>query len=107
MSMVNSLLVAIIVMSIVFSCLIVLSFLLKVQSFVFGFIDNNKKNQNIKKKLRVTLIHSENNIEVSNGELNLIGVDEKTTAMIMAILSDELKISLNELQFKSIKLINS
>jgi len=49
----------------------------------------------------------EKKIEKSTGELTLIGVDEKTTAMIMAILSDELKVPLCELQFKYIKLINS
>ena len=100
MSVANSILVALIVMSIVFVCLIALSFLIKLQSFIFSFIDNNKKNQGIKKEVP-------NNVEVSTGELILTGVDEKTTALIMAIVSDELEIPLCELQFKSIKLINS
>ena len=106
MSIANSLLVALILMSVVFSCLVALSFLLKAQAFVFSFIDNNKKNQKNKEEVARDIDSSENNIEVSTGELKLIGVDEKTTAIIMAILSDELKISLCELQFKSIKLIN-
>ncbi|MGV8982328.1 OadG family protein [Clostridium sp.] len=106
MSIANSLLVAVILMSVVFSCLVALSFLLKAQAFVFSFIDNNKKNQKRKEEVASDIDSSENNIEVSTGELKLIGVDEKTTAIIMAILSDELKISLCELQFKSIKLIN-
>ena len=100
MSVANSILVALIVMSIVFVCLIALSFLIKLQSFIFSFIDKNKKNQGIKKEVP-------NNIEVSTGELMLTGVDEKTTALIMAIVSDELKIPLCELQFKSIKSLNS
>lgn len=107
MSIANSLLVALILMSVVFSCLVVLSFLLKAQAFVFSFIDNNKKNKQRKEEVASNIDSSENNIEVSTGELKLIGVDEKTTAIIMAILSDELKISLCELQFKAIKLINS
>lgn len=107
MSIANSLLVALIVMSVVFSCLVALSFLLKVQAFVFSFIDNNKKNQKCKEEVEINIDSSENIIEVSTGELTLIGVDEKTAAIIMAILSDELKISLCELQFKSMKLINS
>lgn len=39
----------------------------------------------------------------SQGELNLYDVDDKTAAMIMAIVSDSTKIPLNELYFKSIK----
>jgi len=44
---------------------------------------------------------------VGYGELKLFGIDEKTAAMIMAIVSDESKIPLAELQFKSIKLIEN
>ncbi|MDD2502996.1 MAG: OadG family protein [Clostridia bacterium] len=43
--------------------------------------------------------------ELSTGELRLKNVDEKTAAMIMAIVSDESSIPLSELRFKSIKLI--
>lgn len=39
----------------------------------------------------------------SQGEINLYSVDDKTAAMIMAIVSDTTKIPLNELYFKSIK----
>ena len=42
----------------------------------------------------------------SAGELRLIGVDEKTAAMIMAIVSHESQIPLSELQFKMIKAID-
>lgn len=105
MSIANSLLVALIVMSVVFVCLVTLSFLLKVQAFVFSFIDN--KNQQQKEEIASNINSSVKDIEKSSGELTLIGVDEKTTVMIMAILSDELKIPLCELQFKSIKLIKS
>src|SRR5659263_72567 len=99
MSIANSLLVSLIVMSVVFSCLIALSFLLKVQAMVFNFIDN-KNNQQQKIEAVSNVNSFEKKIEKSTGELTLIGVDEKTTAMIMAILSDELKIPLCELQFK-------
>lgn len=106
MSVANSILVALIVMLIVFVCLIALSLLLKLQSFIFGYVDKNKKIQVNKEEVPS---NNTNNIntEVSTGELELIGVDEKTTAIIMAIVSDELKVPLCELQFKSIKLINS
>jgi Na+-transporting methylmalonyl-CoA/oxaloacetate decarboxylase gamma subunit len=41
----------------------------------------------------------------SAGELRLNNVDEKTAAMIMAIVSHESKIPLNELVFKSISVV--
>ena len=41
----------------------------------------------------------------SSGALKLKGCDEKTAAMIMAIVADDTGIPLNELVFKSIKLV--
>ena len=41
----------------------------------------------------------------SSGDLELAGVDEKTAAVIMAIVSDKSGIPLNRLQFKSITLM--
>jgi len=107
MSVSNSLLVALLVMGIVFIVLIVLSLLVKVQSTIFSFI--NKKNaqplieDKIDSSIRCKSDCVQNGPEASKGQLNLIGVDEKTAAIIMAIVSDELNISLCELQFKSIK----
>ena len=43
--------------------------------------------------------------EFSSGSLRLKGCDEKTAAMIMAIVSDNTGIPLNELIFKSITLV--
>lgn len=43
--------------------------------------------------------------ETMTGELKLIGTDEKTAAIIMAIVSNESGIPLNRLSFKSIKLM--
>lgn len=43
---------------------------------------------------------------VSGGQLNLIEVDEKTAAMVMAIVSDQSEIPLSELVFKSIKAVD-
>ena len=43
---------------------------------------------------------------VHNGEVDLIGVDEKTAAVIMAIVSQQSNIPLNRLSFKSIRLID-
>lgn len=107
MSIANSILVALIVMSIVFTCLIALILLLRIQSFVLNFINSNKKVQQVEQETVNNGELQKSNIESSNGELKLIGVDEKTTAMIMAVLSDELKTPLGEIHFKSIKLISS
>lgn len=43
---------------------------------------------------------------VNNGEVDLVGVDEKTAAVIMAIVSQQSNIPLNRLSFKSIRLID-
>ena len=43
--------------------------------------------------------------EFSSGSLKLKGCDEKTAAMIMAIVADDTGIPLSELVFKSIKLV--
>ena len=42
---------------------------------------------------------------MNQGELELINTDEKTAAIIMAIVSDKSGIPLNRLSFKSIKLV--
>lgn len=42
----------------------------------------------------------------SAGDLKLLNVDEKTAALIMAIVSDETRIPLSELCFKTIKAID-
>ncbi len=44
-------------------------------------------------------------IPASSGNLELVGTDEKTAAVIMAIVSDKSGIPLNRLQFKSITLM--
>jgi len=41
------------------------------------------------------------------GQLKLINVDEKTAALIIAIVSHETGIPLSQLQFKSIKALNT
>lgn len=44
--------------------------------------------------------------QYAQGKLKLIRVDEKTAALIMAIVSDKSDIPLSELNFKSIRLMN-
>lgn len=46
-------------------------------------------------------------VQYSQGELKLLDVDEKTAALIMAIVSDNSGIPLSELSFKNIRLLKS
>ena len=45
------------------------------------------------------------NIAEAQGQVELIGTDDKTAAVIMAIVSEKSGIPLNRLSFKSIKLV--
>lgn len=101
MSIADSLLVALILISIVFMGLIALYILVRIEAYIISLIGKREQVE-VSKQPSV----SSNVEEVSEGELTLIGVDEETAAMIMAITSDELKIPLNELRFISIKALD-
>jgi Na+-transporting methylmalonyl-CoA/oxaloacetate decarboxylase gamma subunit len=112
MTFIDSLLVALFGLSVVFLVLILLSLLVKIQSLILGYIikHNSKVNETKSKDIKNTSDNKEKIIaedeQWSAGELKLIGVDEKTAAMIMAIVSDESQIPLSELIFRSIKAID-
>ena len=117
MTLVDSLMVSLLGLAVVFLMLILLSFLVKLQSVVLGYIMAHKLELDTAKTQRTD---TGNGAEIaataeapekvhegwSAGELKLWGVDEKTAAMIMAIVSDECQIPLSELQFKMIKVID-
>lgn len=103
MTVVESIPYALFTMAVVFAVLICLSVIVKILSFVIGFITkNSKKNPNVT-PVSEPVATVENGPEMSCGELKLYNVDERTAAMIMAIVSDESGIPLDELCFKSIK----
>jgi len=107
MSLLDSLLLAIFGISVVFVVLIALIFFIKIQSTVVNAISNNGKKE-VKEEIKTQEVVKEQAADDAGwtaGELKLIGVDEKTAAMIMAIVSDETKIPLSELQFKSIRAV--
>jgi Na+-transporting methylmalonyl-CoA/oxaloacetate decarboxylase gamma subunit len=106
MTLINSLSVALILMTIVFIVLAVLFLLLKLQTSIFSSFksNENKPENNIQVNEKVTPVPE--SIELSTGELELIGVDEETAAMVMAMASNELNIPLDEIQFKSIKALD-
>lgn len=106
MSFSDSILVSLFGISIVFAVLIALSFALKLQSIIFRTIaEKNKKVTENNTYIKEEVVTG-NVVQVANGELSLIDVDEKTAALVMAIVSDELKMPLSELQFKYIKAVD-
>jgi Na+-transporting methylmalonyl-CoA/oxaloacetate decarboxylase gamma subunit len=106
MSISDSILVSLFGISIVFIVLIALSWLIKIQSILFGTIAKKNKKTIKKTEDRQKPMTTENVIEVANGQLSIIDVDEKTAALVMAIVSDELQVPLSELQFKYIKAVD-
>lgn len=107
MTIVESLLVSVYGMSIVFAVLVLLSFLVMLQSKIFGKIVRSRETKETVSEVEdsgIAAHHPE--INASSGELKLNGVDDSTAAMIMAIVSDKSGIPLSELQFKTIKVID-
>lgn len=118
MTLVDSLWVSLLGLGVVFLVLILLSFMIMILSLVLGFVVQHKKDTD----MAATRVNDYGNVpeagdtavyvlgasdgEWSAGELKLIGVDERTAAMIMAIVSDDSQIPLSQLQFKTIKAID-
>jgi hypothetical protein len=106
MSLVNSLSVALILMTIVFIVLAVLFAILKLQTMILGNLKDNENKPANNNQVKEKAASAPKPVEISAGELELIGVNEETAAMVMAMASYELNIPLNELQFKSIKALD-
>lgn len=113
MTLVDSLWVSLLSLAVVFAVLILLSFFIKSLSAVLEFFtnNNNKRETDAVDKqdaedIAVPYALGEPDGEWSGGELKLIGVDEPTAAIIMAIISDESQIPLSQLRFKMIRAID-
>lgn len=106
MTLINSLSVAFILMTIVFIVLAVLFTLLRLQTSILGNFKSNENKPANNTGVNEKIASAPKPIEISTGELELIGVNEETAAMVMAMASYELNIPLNELQFKSIKALD-
>jgi Na+-transporting methylmalonyl-CoA/oxaloacetate decarboxylase gamma subunit len=111
MSFLDSLLVDVFGLSVVFAVLIALSLIIKlITRLVKGVA---KKDTMIPvapapvapAKSVAQMAPAGNAAHFADGELKLFDVDEKTAALIMAIVSDESSIPLSQLHFKSIRLI--
>lgn len=107
MSVLESLQVSLYGFAVVFIVLIALSVFVVFESKLVQLFEKNAKVTQI---AATTFDQNVNTIlqtsGASNGELRLEGVDEKTAAMIMAIVSDESQIPVSQLIFKSIKAID-
>lgn len=104
MSLLEGLQILVIGVGIVFLVLISLSAAVSLESRIFDLFGKNKKEKPAAEIAEDTEIASV--VNVAAGELKLIEVDERTAAMIMAIVSDESQIPLSELNFKYIKAID-
>lgn len=109
MDILTSLKVSISGFFVVFLALALIYICIKLFSFIVSIFDKpkNQENQTSADIITKTGNTCENEEIMGYGELKLYGVDEKTAAIIMAIVSDESNIPLCELQFKSIKLIEN
>lgn len=115
MTLAESLLVSLYGFAIVFAVLVALSFLLDIQAKLVRFFEGKKKQVSSASEASTTVkapsveapMNPVRNVPMQQtGELRLVGVDEKTAAMIMAIVSDESHIPLSQLIFKSIKALD-
>lgn len=105
MSFFDSLLISFFGLGLLFVVLIGLSAAISIESKVLNLF--GLKNQKNNKGTSDSAVSSDKAADLPNpGELKLIEVDERTAAMIMAIVSEESGISLSELQFKSIKALD-
>ncbi|RCX08899.1 oxaloacetate decarboxylase gamma subunit [Anaerobacterium chartisolvens] len=108
MSIADSLSISVFGLGTVFVVLIALSCLVMAQSAIFRNISGAKETkaapgrQEPEKPVNTVC----QDMGPSSGELKLFGVDEKTAAMIMAIVSDQSEIPLSELQFKTISALD-
>ena len=108
----ENLLVALFIIFLVFLVLVAIYVLIQLFSKILGSMkssdsQSNQVTETVVQPAADTIapVEVSTGPELSTGELFLKNVDEKTAAMIMAIVSDESSIPLSELRFKSIKLI--
>lgn len=105
MSIMELLLVSVLGFAIVFAVLIVLMGIIKLLSLFTKSLD---KGNTQSEPAAQPLIKAANTVPAvgSLGNIQLHSVDDKTAAMLMAIVADELQAPLNELRFISIRQIS-
>ena len=104
----NAATVMLVVFGVLFLMYVLISLAGKVIAGISGHVIGGKKEEakaEVKAAPAVEAKAEDPGEEFSSGTLKLKNCDEKTAAMIMAIIADETKTPLNELVFKSIKLV--
>ncbi|MCQ2528047.1 MAG: OadG family protein [Saccharofermentans sp.] len=94
-----------IVITVVFAVLCIICILITISGKIFSSLVKDEKKPAPAVAAPVAPAEPVKEEEFSSGSLRLKGCDEKTAAMIMAIVSDNTGIPLSELIFKSITLI--
>lgn len=96
-----------IVILVVFAVLCIICLLITISGKIFASVDKSSANKPAPAAAAPVAAPAEpvKEEEFSSGTLRLKGCDEKTAAMIMAIVSDNTGIPLSELIFKSITLV--
>ena len=97
--------VALFTWAIVFAVLFIIFVCIRVFGAVVGSFSKKKDTAPAAPSAAPAAAAVDSGEEFSSGSLKLKGCDEKTAAMIMAIVSDNTGIPLNELIFKSISLV--
>ncbi|MBO4650947.1 MAG: OadG family protein [Clostridiales bacterium] len=97
--------VALFTWAIVFAVLFIIFVCIRVFGAVVGSFSKKKDTAPAAPTAAPAAAAEDSGEEFSSGSLKLKGCDEKTAAMIMAIVSDNTGIPLNELIFKSISLV--
>lgn len=108
----KALLVALVGFLTVLAVLAIIALFIKLIAFIFSVIE---KKHAAKVTPVITPINSDTSVPQTNGvalpdnesqgQLELIGVDEATAAMLMALVSYKTEIPLNRLAFRSIRLV--
>lgn len=107
----ESLVVAMFTLIVVFGVLAILNLIIRFFSFAICKIEDSSSksismSEDISRKVVSTSVPQDGEEEFSAGTIKLKNIDEPTAAMVMAIVSDESGIPLEELCFKSISLTN-
>ena len=97
--------VALFTWAIVFAVLFIIFVCIRVFGAVVGSFSKKKDTAPAAPTAAPAAAAEDSGEEFSSGSLKLKGCDEKTAAMIMAIVSDNTNIPLDELIFKSITLV--
>ncbi len=105
MSVGESVVVGLFIIALVFAVLVILYAMIMILAAVLRPKAGKKAVENNRDLAAVATSMDMDVVQTSSGAVKLRGVDERTAAMVMAIVSDESHISLSELRFKSIRAV--